>query len=454
MVNIFGKKAVVLGGSISGILSARVLSDFFEEVIIIEKDQQSALKQVRRSVPQGRHLHVLLETGLQVMDELFPGFSNILIEKGSSIIDSQNDVSWYHFNVWKKRYKSKLRLALQSRPLLEHLLREKLLDQCKNVTMITDTRVIGLIHDETIDRITEVKIANNDNRDNQTIKCDFIVDAMGRGSTCDSWLKELGFKTPESKSIHIGMGYTSLLLKPNKPIVKDWKALFIHPYPPYNTKYGAIIPQEKDENGEERYMVALSGCLDDHAPKNLNGFLNFANSLDSHEISEFIRNAVPVSDFSYYRSNKNTRKYYEKLKHLPKGIVSIGDAILVPNPIYGQGMTVASLEAKTLYETLSKGLKDVEKRYYNKIEPLLDFAWDITSGENFRFPEVEGKRSIKIIAQNIYSKHLFILAGTEEKVWDGFVHVLLFLKHPMSIFRPYMIYKVFTSFFFSRNIKK
>lgn len=455
MKRYLGKKAIVLGGSISGVLSARVLSDFFEEVIILEKDNLSNLKMARNSVPQSRHLHVLLETGLKNLDDFFPSFSDKLIEKGSSIIDSQNDVAWFHFGGWKKRYKSNLRLALQSRPLLESTLRETLLEQCKNVTIRTQIRVNGLLYDRSKQKISGVKVVNNNKRiDKFSIMGDLIVDCMGRNSRCNKWLSELGYGIPENKYIDIGMGYTSLLMKPNKNFLKEYKALFVHPYPPYNTKYGAVIPHENDENGNEQYIVALSGCLGDHAPKDFDGFLNFASKLDNDAISDFIRNAEPVSDFSYLQSKTNSRKYFENLRYTPKGIISIGDAILVPNPIYGQGMTIVSLEAKILHETLNQGIKGFEKKYYRRIGPLLNFAWDITSGENFRFPDVEGKRSIKILIQNMYTKQLFKLAKTDEKIWDNFVNVLLFLKNPVTLFKPHILYKVLSLILFSKILKK
>ncbi|WP_415406327.1 hypothetical protein ACLHDG_11235 [Sulfurovum sp. CS9] len=126
-MNHIGKTAIVMGSSIAGILSVRVLSDFFDEVIILEKDDKSLLKKRRKSVPQGSHLHVLLDGGLKIIDELFPGFSKDLSKTGSILVDSQNDVAWFHFGVWKTRYKSKLKASFQSRPFLEYNLRNRLL---------------------------------------------------------------------------------------------------------------------------------------------------------------------------------------------------------------------------------------------------------------------------------------------------------------------------------------
>jgi len=436
--------AIVMGGSIAGILAARVLSDFFKEVIIIEKDEKSSFSKKRKSIPQGSHLHVLLDGGLKVFDELFPNFSKDLKSKGSIIVDSQNDVAWYHFGVWKTRYISKLKASFQSRPFLEHHLRNRLLEQCQNIKLLDSTNITGLNYDSKKDRIIGVKIENN-----KIINANFIIDATGRTSSNYKWLKEHDLETPYEEKIKIGMGYTSMLFKPKQEYLKNcnWKALFVYPYAPYNTKYGAVIPIEKDKNGD-RYMVALSGALEDHASRDKEGFLNHAKLLANDKIYQFIKNSSSISDFSYFKSPENIRRYYEKLSNPPKGIISIGDTIAVVNPIYGQGMTVIAYEAKALQKSLKQGLKNIETRYYKEITPTINIAWDVTSGEDFRYPQVRGKRSLKLKFQNIYSKHLFILSGSNRNVWHDFAQVLHFIKHPLNIFRPHMVFNVIKSIIF------
>lgn len=442
-------KAIVMGGSIAGILSARVLSDFFDEVIIIEKDKQSSFFEKRKSVPQGAHLHVVLDGGLKIFDEFFPNFSKYLEAKGSILVDSQNDVAWYHFGVWKTRYKSSLKASFQSRPFLEYHLRNKLFEQCSNVKMIDSSNIVGIEYRSTDNRIIGVKIENN------IIYGDFIVDATGRTSLSYKWLEECGIEIPKEERIKIGMGYTSMLFRPNDKYLNgyNWNALFVYPYAPNNTKYGAVIPIEKDKIGK-RYMVALSGALNDHAQRDKNGFLNHAKLLANDEIYHFIKQSTPISEFSYFKSPENIRRYYEKLQNPPHGIIAIGDTITVVNPIYGQGMTVIALEAKALQKSLQKGLKNIEKRYYKKITPIINIAWDVTSGEDLRYQQVKGNRSLKLRFQNVYSKQLFILSGSNQKIWHTFAQVLHFVKHPLNIFQPYIVFHVIKSIIFKNTQDK
>ncbi|WP_415406326.1 hypothetical protein ACLHDG_11230 [Sulfurovum sp. CS9] len=291
------------------------------------------------------------------------------------------------------------------------------------------------------------------NSKNNEIVSNFVIDATGRFSSSSKWMIEIGLETSIEEEIKIDMGYTSMLFRPNKLYNEDRKALFVYPFAPNNTKYGAVVPIEQDENGE-RYMVALSGCLEDHAPTNYDGFLKHAKNLANEKIYNFIKNSISISDFSSFKSPKNKRRYFEKLKNPPQGIIALGDTVTVVNPIYGQGITVIALEAKALQKSLSSGLKNIEKRYYKNITPVINIAWDVTSGEDFRYPQVIGKRNFKHKMQNIYSKQLFILSGSNQKVWHCFAQVLHFVKHPINIFQPFMLYNVIKSFFDRNNTNK
>ena len=84
-----GERAVVLGASMSGLLAARVLADFFETVTVVDRDELPDDPANRRGVPQGRHVHVLLPSGAQILDELFPGILNELVAEGAPVWDGE-----------------------------------------------------------------------------------------------------------------------------------------------------------------------------------------------------------------------------------------------------------------------------------------------------------------------------------------------------------------------------
>jgi 2-polyprenyl-6-methoxyphenol hydroxylase-like FAD-dependent oxidoreductase len=65
---------IILGGSLTGLLTAQLLSQYYSQVSIIEKDAVHREPESRKGQPQTRHLHGLLPGGLQVMSKYFPGF--------------------------------------------------------------------------------------------------------------------------------------------------------------------------------------------------------------------------------------------------------------------------------------------------------------------------------------------------------------------------------------------
>lgn len=86
--------AVVIGGGIGGLLAARVLSEAFDRVTIVERDELQDEMDDRRGVPQGRHVHGLQARGVEVFDDLFPGLLAEAERDGASVV---TDLSRCHF---------------------------------------------------------------------------------------------------------------------------------------------------------------------------------------------------------------------------------------------------------------------------------------------------------------------------------------------------------------------
>jgi 2-polyprenyl-6-methoxyphenol hydroxylase-like FAD-dependent oxidoreductase len=88
-------RAVVLGGSIAGLLAARVLADHYSSVTVVERDRLPDGPWHRRGTPHGLHTHGLLPRGLQVVEELMPGITNQLIADGALTGDVLGNVRWH-----------------------------------------------------------------------------------------------------------------------------------------------------------------------------------------------------------------------------------------------------------------------------------------------------------------------------------------------------------------------
>jgi hypothetical protein len=88
-------RAVVIGGSIAGLITARVLSDHFDHVVILDRDSVEDRPVLHRSVPQGHHLHALLQGGQEVLGSLYPAFGEQLRTLGATRVAVGRDIVWY-----------------------------------------------------------------------------------------------------------------------------------------------------------------------------------------------------------------------------------------------------------------------------------------------------------------------------------------------------------------------
>jgi glycine/D-amino acid oxidase-like deaminating enzyme len=108
--------AIVLGASMSGLLTVRALSRHFMHITVVERDMLPEGAEVRHGVPQAAHAHGLLASGYRVMDEYFPGLMDELVGLGASHADVVGDFLWFQYGCWKLRYASGLRGIAVSRP--------------------------------------------------------------------------------------------------------------------------------------------------------------------------------------------------------------------------------------------------------------------------------------------------------------------------------------------------
>ncbi len=98
------QRAIVIGGSMAGLLAAGLLADYFANVTIIDRDRFPDEPAFRKGVPQSRHLHVLLARGLDVADRFFPGIDDELVAAGAVPIEWPTDAVW--LSPWRSERKA------------------------------------------------------------------------------------------------------------------------------------------------------------------------------------------------------------------------------------------------------------------------------------------------------------------------------------------------------------
>lgn len=430
-----GERAVVLGGGMAGLLTARVLADRYRSVLVVDRDTLIDVAGPRRGVPQARHAHALLVRGQEILDELFPGLQRDLIDGGALAGDLLEDHRWY-FNgrPLQQEYSGLLTIAA-TRPMLEAYVRARVV-ALPNVEVREHTVIQGLVASPDGSRITGVRVVD-DRRSAEpyVMAADLVVDATGRGSRTPAWLEELGYERPAEEKIKIDLAYTSRWFRlDTDPFGKD---LAINPVASPANPRGAFFGRHRDNLA----LLSLTGLLGDHPPRDPEGFLEFTRTLATPEVYEAVRTAEPLGDISSYRVPASVRRRYDKLHRFPAALLVIGDGVCAFNPVYGQGMTVAAMEAAKLAEHLGQGEAD-PVRFFREITPIIDVPWDTSAGGDLAFPGVAGPRPLKVKLGNAYIGRLHTAAQREGRFGRAFFRVASLVDPPEALMRPRLVISV------------
>ena len=192
----------------------------------------------------------------------------------------------------------------------------------------------------------------------------------------------------------------------------------------------------------DRLVVTLGGVLGDHPPTDPDGFLAFARSLRFPDIYETIRDAEPLDDPVGFRFPASVRHRYERLTQFPDGLLVLGDAVSSFNPIYGQGITVAALEALALRRHLERGIQPQPHRFFADLARVVDVPWDIAAGGDLVFPGVPGRRTLKARLISAYLARLHAAAAHDATLASAFVRVIGMVAPPRSLLGPSVALRV------------
>ena len=276
---------------------------------------------------------------------------------------------------------------------------------------------------------------------------ELVVDASGRASRSFQWLADLAYDTPPVEQVQVGIAYTTRTFRRRSHELDGDLGAVIAPTPPRQRRIGSILAMEGD-----RWMVGLSGWTGDHAPVDADGFLEFARSLARPDIYDVIKHATPLTDAAYYPFPSNLRRRYEQLSRFPGGYLVIGDAICSFNPLYGQGMSVATLEALALEACLetAPAAGEVWKPYFKAASRIIDGPWTIAVGGDFAFEGVTGAKPAGNGVLNWYLNHVHKAASIDRRVCRAFFDVANLLAPPPSLLRPSTVARVARACLFHR----
>jgi 2-polyprenyl-6-methoxyphenol hydroxylase-like FAD-dependent oxidoreductase len=431
---LIGKQAVVIGAGMAGLTAAGALADHFEQVVVLERDSLPSEPMHRAGTPQARHVHSLLVSGQRALSELFPGFEQDLERAGAVQIRAGLDVRLERpdYDPFPQRDLGWCGYAA-SRPAIEYAVRRRVENRA-NIKLCQRCRVQEVLAAPNGEAATGVRYEDSSG-ESQSTAADLVVDASGRGVPTLGLLRSIGRQPPEETTIGIDLGYATRTFSIPDDAPTNWKGVMTFGEAPYNSRGGAMLPVEG-----HRWMVTIGGRHRDvPSAGDADGFLAYAKSLRTPTIYHAIRHAKPLEGVARYGFPENVRRHFERLDNFPRGLLPIGDAVCRFNPVYGQGISVAALEACLLKRLLEKSgeagdpIAGLASRFFEEMQALIETPWSVAMFD-FAFPETRGQPPADFEMMLKFGKALTRLAAEDPAVHNLTLEVQHLLK-PRSVYR-------------------
>lgn len=412
-------RAVVLGGSVAGMMAAAALARRYTSVTVVERDilPQDGPREHRRAVPQGRHVHGLLPQGRRIVEELLPGFTERVAAAGGHQGDILGNTRWYLNGLLLRQAHTGLTAISASRPLLEGTIRDLAL-ALPNVTLLDGHDAVGVC--VTGARVTGARVTSLHGAGSRVLPADVVVDATGRGSRAPHWLADLGLPVPPEEEVRIDLAYTTRLFDVPDDLFGDDIVVVTARFPGQHRS--AVM--QRLEGG--RALVTLAGVHGERAPGDLAGFTAYADSLPVADTADVVRAATPAGAAMSFRYPTYVRRRYEQLETVPDGLLVLGDAACAFNPVYGQGMSVAAMCADALRASVEPAA------FFAAQAALLDAPWTLAVGADVHGPSEPVRR-------------LQLAAARDAELAAAFIRVTALVDPPSALFAPWIAQRLSSS---------
>jgi 2-polyprenyl-6-methoxyphenol hydroxylase-like FAD-dependent oxidoreductase len=442
MSNLIGQRAIVIGAGIGGLSAAGVLAPHFQQVLILERDVLKQVVQARPRVPQGRHPHGLLAGGLKAVNEIFPGFEHALIQAGGVPVSVARDFRFEHPEIGRLPQRELgPSLVCASRPLLELVLRQKA-EAVPNVEIRSGCRVTEIVSALSSANVQGVRLINQSGV-SSSIDADLVVDASGRGAPTAALFDTLGLEQPKTTAIDINLYYTSTVVELPERATKNWKLVVTLNDPPRISDRGVLVPMEGN-----RWMVTICqrGRLQriDGWDKYVSVFRNLMTST----IYDALRQAEPVEDLQQFAFPTSSWRHFERSPRLPHGLLPIADTFCRFNPINGQGMSSAALQARLLRDVLEDAVAEsdpvtaLQEGFMAGVASVLETPWAMSTSQDLLFPDVRGPRPEHFQESVEFESAMFRAAVIDPVVHKAAMEVNQLLQPRALLQSPHMMERI------------
>ncbi|MFJ8043862.1 NAD(P)/FAD-dependent oxidoreductase [Kitasatospora sp. NPDC096147] len=430
------QRAVVIGGGYAGLLAARALADHFTEVVVLERDVVGRETGAHPSAPQAYHAHAMLAKGAEMLERLFPGLRQELEEIGAPVFDYGERISFLLPTGYATRTTTGVWVQSFTRDELERRIRGRVLDLAP-VRVLGGARVSGLGTGPG-GRVDRVRYRVEDGQESE-IAADLVVDASGRSTSIDDWLAGAGLPVSARTTVKAKITYTTMVFDRTAE-EKDYDLAYQMTFAPSVRRGGAMLAVEHG-----RWVCSLFG-FEQHPPTDPDGFLEYARSLENPRLAEQIARRTRHDELHRYTNPGSTWRRHHRNPGWPDGLIAIGDALCVFNPVYGQGLTVAAIEAVALgallrrRRTAGTALTGLSRDYLRAAATIIKVPWSLSTTSDLMWTPAGQPAAARFA--HWYNQQVFALARHDSDVWTRFVKVANMTAPSSLLMHPSVLAKI------------
>ncbi|MGE3289120.1 MAG: NAD(P)/FAD-dependent oxidoreductase [Pseudonocardia sp.] len=429
------RSTVVVGGGMAGLLAAAAAAAHGDRVTVLEHDELPAGPQARPGTPQAVHTHGLLASGRLAIEELLPGLTGDLVAAGALAGgDAGRAGRWWIGGGLIADCDLGLSGVVISRLALEHAVRERVGKVLPTVEIRSGVDVVGLLGDA--ERVTGV-VARDRGAGSaaRQIEAELVIDASGRSGRAMKWLPAIGAAAPREERVQVGVRYATVHVEATAADL-DGRVVVVCAATPEVPRGGVAIRQE-----DGTWILTLFSYGDTSVPADTDGLRQFAATLVSPDLAALLGDRDPLHAPLPYRFPDCRRRRIEEIV-LPSGYAPIGDAVASFDPTFGQGMSVAALQALALRDALAGGPEGMRRAYVRRATGIVDCAWTIVVGAVVQLPGVSGPAPAGHAAISRYVRRLQRVARQDPHVAGALMRATYLVDPPRALMRPAVAIRV------------
>lgn len=432
-----GRNVVIVGASVAGSLVARVLSDHFDNVVLIDKDRMPIAPSPRRYVPQERHLHLVLQRGQLIIEKLYPGFWQECQRRGACYVDVSKDIRWLQGKLWRGRWSTGIGVYHCSRTLVEWLIRQRT-RSLKNVEIMDSCTLKRISFNSKTNSVEGIWIDKGDGFWEQ-LSADLVIDATGQGTQTPKWLKDTGIGTVSTEFVNSNVGYVTRTYRRDPAYSNQWKALLITPGPPTDRRIAVICPIEPG-----LWLVTAGGRLGAFPKADPSEFLAFLKALPVPDAYEAIRHAKPLSQPERYVMRSSIRRRYDLINNWPTNFLVVGDAVCSINPAFSQGISICAMQAEILGMEVGQWLvgnveaSEIQRTIFESTQQ----PWKQSASADQLYPELAPTITAKGWLKKTYMRAAVRASASDKTVLTKLLRVHNLLEDGSDVFQVNFALKV------------